>query len=265
MLDLGFTSSSKKTSIIFANVIDQVFFGFGSTIQNGLITEAKKQILPKNFKFPYYSLVKQSINDFIGEVAGKKILEEINAELTRQTKIRGNIEDILSELSRREIDDQVKNFSGHEHVIYLWSNEDSRDQILKKFFEYSKGPKGAITPKEITSSEIKNVTYKEIFIDKTKAIENNTNALSAMHGGANEKGPSRIAGFDGTQWFSQGLSKEILTIERSAQSFISKNMISAICAYDARRIPDEETLKSFLNCHQKVLLDDPFVMYEKGV
>ncbi len=70
LLDLGYTSTSNKTSVIFANVIDQVFFGFGSTIQNGLIDEAKKQNLPKNFKFPYYSLVEKSIIDFLGKVAG---------------------------------------------------------------------------------------------------------------------------------------------------------------------------------------------------
>ncbi|MGA0296790.1 MAG: hypothetical protein ACO3K2_05625, partial [Nitrosopumilaceae archaeon] len=83
LLDMGYESTSNKTSIIFSNVIDQVFFGFGSTIQNGLITEAKKQMLPKNFKFPYYSLVEKSVLDFLGPKAGKKILDEINAELSR--------------------------------------------------------------------------------------------------------------------------------------------------------------------------------------
>ncbi|MBA4454042.1 MAG: hypothetical protein H2B05_03765, partial [Nitrosopumilaceae archaeon] len=76
LLDMGYESTSNKTSIIFSNVIDQVFFGFGSTIQNGLITEAKKQILPKNFKFPYYSLVEKSVIDFLGPKTGKKILDE---------------------------------------------------------------------------------------------------------------------------------------------------------------------------------------------
>lgn len=264
LLDLGYSASTNKTSVIFANVIDQIFLGFGSTIQNGLITEAKKQNLPKNFKFPYYSLVEKSIVDFLGEIAGQKILDEINAEFSRQTKISGTTEEILSELSKREILQRIQGFSGHEHVIFLWKNKELRDKLLAHYFENSKGPKRAISSEVLQITNVESITYDEIFADKSKSVSKNFQSIVETHKKNNKKNPTLVGGFDGAQWFKQGLTKEILEAEKNAQKYIEDNLISGICAYDITKFPDEKTLKSFLDCHPMVLLDEPFVIYERG-
>ena len=264
LLDLGYNPTSNKTSIIFANVIDGVFFGFGSTIQNGLINEAKKQNLPKHFKFPYYSLVEKSIIDFLGQVGGKKILAEINAELSRQTGITGSTEDILNELSKREILQRIQDFSGHEHAIFLWKNKELRDKLLTHYFESSKGPKRAISSEELSIPDVDWITYEEIFSDKSKSTEKNLQSIVDTHEKNNSIISTRVAGFDATQWFKHGLTEEFLEVEKNAQQYIETNLISGICSYDINQIPDEQTLKSFLDCHPLVLLDDPFVIYERG-
>lgn len=264
LLDLGYTSTSTKTSVIFANVIDHVFFGFGSTIQNGLIDEARKQNLPKNFKFPYYSLVEKSILDFLGQVAGRKILDEINAELSLQTKITGSTEDILYELSKREILQTVQSLSGHEHIMFLWKNKGLRDKLLTHYFQSSNGPKRAISSEEVSLTNVENITYDEIFSDKNQSITKNVQSIIETHQKNNNKIPTRVAGYDGTQWFNQGLEKEFLACEENVQQFLEENLITGICAYDINKIPDENTLIAFLKCHPMVLLDDPFVIYERG-
>ncbi len=264
LLDLGYDSDSNKTSVIFANVIDQVFFGFGSTIQNGLITEAKKQILPTDFKYPYYSLVKRSILDFLGPKGGQKILDEINAELKRHTKIEGSIEEILNELSRREIISKLTRLKGHEHIIYLWTKKNTRDEIIREMLENAKGPKGAFSIDENLFSDVKTTLYSKLLSEKEKAVDKGLQMIKETHQKNNQKDPTVIVGFDGTKWLESGLQKEFLDLENSANKFLSENLISGICAYQLEKIPDEKTLKSFVKCHPIVLLDDPFVIYERG-
>jgi hypothetical protein len=264
LLDLGYSASTNKTSVIFANVIDQIFFGFGSTIQNGLINEAKKQSLPKNFKFPYFSLVEKSVMDFLGETAGQRILDEINAEFSRQTKIIGTTEEILCELSKKEILNQIQKFQGHEHIMYLWKNSVLRDKILTHFLEASKGPKATISPEKILISNVKSITYSEVFKEKNHIAQKSLETISDIHENNNTGNPTNIVGWDNTEWFRHNMKDEFLGIEKSAQQYIEKNCISAICAYDLNRIPDENTLRSFLEHHSIVILDDPFVIYKRG-
>ncbi|MFB5603844.1 MAG: hypothetical protein ACE5RK_05475 [Candidatus Nitrosomaritimum aestuariumsis] len=263
LLDLGYESISNKTSVIFSNVIDQVFFGFGSTIQNGLITEAKKQMLPKNFKFPYYSLVEKSVLDFLGPRAGEKILSEINVELSRQTKIEGTSEEILNELSRKEVHNKIRHLAGHEHIIYLWSDKNIRNQILKEILENSKGPKATFSTEEPLFSNIPNITYSELFSEKNSAVKKSFEIISNCNT-KNDEHPSVIIGFDGTKWFESGLQSEFLQLEQYANDYFSENRDIGICAYDLNKIPDQETLRSFVKCHAIVILDNPFVIYERG-
>ena len=263
LLDLGYDSISNKTSMIFSNAIDQVFFGFGSTIQNGLITEAKKQMLPKNFKFPYYSLVEKSVLDFLGPKAGGKILDEINAELKRQTKIEGTTENILNELSRREVLNKIKHISGHDHVIYLWKNKKTRNKILEEILENTNGPKTAFSEEEPLFSNVKTISYSELFLEKSRAVERSFQTISDTLQKNNQKDAPVIIGFDGTRWIESGLKNEFLQLEKDVDQYFSENFASGICAYDLNEIQDEKTLKSFVKCHPIVLLDDPFVVYEK--
>lgn len=264
LLDLGYTATTNKTSVIFANVIDQIFFGFGSTIQNGLINEAKKQDIPKNFKFAYYALVEKSILDFLGETAGKRILDEINAEFSRQTKIPGTTEEILCELAKREILNQLQKFQGHEHIMYMWKDSNLRDKVLTHFLEVSKGPKGAISQEKISISDVESTTYSEIFEEKNHLARKSMEMITKIHEANNTGNPTHIVGWDNTEWFRQGLQEEFLGIEKSAQQFIEKNCVSAICSFDSNKIPDEKTLRLFLEHHSIVLLDDPFVIYQRG-
>ena len=112
LLDLGYNPTSNKTSIIFANVIDGVFFGFGSTIQNGLINEAKKQNLPKHFKFPYYSLVEKSIIDFLGQVGGKKSLMKLMQSYHAKQKLLDPLRIFLMNFQREKSYKEFKIFPG---------------------------------------------------------------------------------------------------------------------------------------------------------
>jgi hypothetical protein len=263
LLDVGFTSTSNKTSKIFADILDKVFLGFGETIQNGLIAEAKKQKLD-DFKFPFYSMVQQSVLNFLGETSGKKFIDVINDELTKQTSIKGTIEEILNELSRREIFQQIEDFSGHEHFIYLWTNVKIRDRVFSHFFRDAEGPKNIIFTEEINIPKIKNIKYSEIFKDKNQSIAINRQAIFESSQNNKNQELSKMAGSDNANWFKEGMGKDLLSLEEDAEKYISNNLISAICGYDIKKIPDQTSLKSLLKSHRLILLDDPFVIYERG-
>ncbi len=47
---------------------------------------------------------------------------------------KGIIEEILVQIQKRELASYLKNMSGHEHVLFLWSNKNFRDDIMKDFF-----------------------------------------------------------------------------------------------------------------------------------
>jgi hypothetical protein len=264
LLDYGYRTKTNKTAQIFSHALDKVFFGFGEIIQNGLITETKKLKLPNDFMFPYFTLVQQSVTEFMGKTSGEKILEEINKEITTQTNLTGSTIEILNEISRREIFENLNKLSGHEHILYLWKDEKIRDKIFNQFFNGSKGIKGLISSKKITDPSIRNFEYSEIFENKTEAINKNREILSEIHEKNNPSKPTRIAGEDGTVWFDRGLKKEILELEKEADQYITENSISGICAYDIKKITNETLLNDILKSHPFVLLDDPFVIYERG-
>ena len=261
---MGYVSTSNNTSRIFANAVDKIFFSFGETIQNGLIKEARKQTLPQNFAFPYYSIVRQSIMDFLGEPIGKMVLEKINQELTNQTNIEGSIEEILNEISKSEVLEKIKNFSGHEHVIYFWKKENTRDKTLNEFFQGAKGPKGMVSNKISRITEINEITYSELFENKVDAIKKTLKFLSDTQERNDQHNTTRFAGSDCTKWFDNDLGKEFLELENQAEVYIKKNNISAICAYNIENVRDESVLREILDCHKFVLLDKPYEIYERG-
>ncbi len=148
--------------------------------------------------------------------------------------------------------------------MFLWKNEGLRDKLLSYYFETSAGPKRAISSEKLSITGVDLITYDEIFSDSSQSVNKNLQSIVETHNKNNHKISTRVAGCDCTQWFKQGLTEEFLKVEENAQKFLEDNLVSGICAYNIKNIPDEKTLKSFLKYHPKVLLDDPFVIYEKG-
>ena len=260
LLDLGYSASTNKTSVIFANVIDQIFFGFGSSIQNGLIDEAKKQNLPKNFKFPYYSLVEKSILDFLGMTDGKKILDEINAEFSRQTKIPGTNEEILFELSKREVLNQLRIDQEQEHIMYFYNNREIRDKTLTHFLESTKSPKIIISSEKISILGRESKPCSKNFNKNDNTLEKDLEVFDKMY----EFSSSKL--IYSMNW---NYEQEINEVQKEYSRFEEpyqikeKNYLSEIWVHDISKIPDEVTLKLFLEDHPIVILDDPFVIYRK--
>lgn len=265
LLELGYSSNSGKTSAIFADAVDKVFFSFGETIQNGLIKEARKQTLTSNFMFPYYSIVKKSIIDFLGKTNGAMILNKINQELSKQTNIQGSTETILNEISKIEVLEKIKNFSGNEHVIYFWNEEKVRDRILNSFLRETKGPRGLISnTRSTTIPHTNHFTYPEIFENKANPIESYLQKIAESHENNDHKEPARFAGADCTQWFEKDLGKQFLKLEKEGNNYLQEKRISGLCAYNINKIPNELIFTELLEYHQYILLDEPFVIYERG-
>lgn len=264
ILDLGYTSTSNKCAQIFSKILDRVFLDFGETIQNGLIREAQRKKLPQEFKFPYYSLVEMSILDFMGDVSGRQILDLINSELTKQTNIKSDIEGILNEISRRDIFEMMDKFTGHEHLLYLWKDEKTRDHVLEQFFKTGNGPKRLVSNKKISLENVQNLTYPELFENKEKAFTNYTKMILGLDETNLKDVHSKLAATDGFLWIEEGFGKEVLKMETGAHQYFIENLVSGICAYDIKKIPNRKYLQTLISSHEFVLLDDPFVLYEGG-
>lgn len=264
ILDLGYTSTSNKAANIFGKILDQVFLGFGETIQNGLIKEAQNQKLPKEFKFSFYSMVENSIYGFMGNLSGREVLNMINSELSKQTNIMSDAEGIMNEISRREVFEKIDRFTGHEHVLYLWKNEKTRDFVLEQFFKTGNGPKRLVSNKKKSIKKVQNLTYSELFEAKENAFANYSKMILGIPEKNIKDEPTKIAASDGFLWIGEGFGKEVLEMEKGSHQYFMENLISGICAYDIKKIPNLKYLQTLITSHEFVLLDDPFVLYERG-
>ena len=75
---------------------------------------------------------------------------------------------------------------------------------------------------------------------------------------------SKLAATDGFLWIEEGFGKEVLEAETGAHQYFVDNLVSGICAYDVKKIPNLKYLQTLISSHEFVLLDDPFVLYEGG-
>ena len=152
----------------------------------------------------------------------------------------------------------------HIHITFLYKNPISNDKVLSAFFNPTmiwRTKNGLISkiPKKLKS--VKNIVYGDfLYMDKTAAMKKFADWVSKLHSSNKSDMPTRMAGEDATWWARNGFAEEHLKLEQSTGRNSYENM-SILCCYDISHI-DNEQLKSIVDSHGYVLLDEPFMMYK---
>ena len=267
--EMGYEPVLKDAASIFAQSSDAIFLKFGDKIKEDIISNIKSyNKRPLQDPFPYYSVTKDLFSELFDDEAASIIIESIRKDMLRRINVdtKEDIEKILDAIQKKELFSYLRNMKGHEHIIFLWSKPQLRDNIMKKFFIHSIAPQGLMSIKEEKPNNIEIVTYKEIFADKENATENGFETISEIHKKNTQLiYPTRLAGIDCTQWFKQGLTEEFICLEEKIDKFSEKNKISCICGYDINKIPDKKTLKKVIKSHGYVMLDNPHMLFKSGI
>jgi len=262
----GYESCLNDASTIFAQSSDVVFLKFGDKIKSDIIAYLRSVTkFPWRYNFPYYTITKNTFTDLFDEESGELIMESIRKEMLRRIDfdIHGNIEEILDEIQRREINTYLKNLSGHEHVLFLWGDKDLRNKMMKEFFVQPDVPQAMISSERMKLPSVENVLYSDLLSNKVTAIQQEFQMIAQIHQKNQTVLNTRLAGIDCTQWFKHGMSKEFIALEKRIDSYFEKENISCICGYNINEIPDNITLKSLLNSHDYVMLDSPHALFKR--
>jgi hypothetical protein len=266
LVDQGYGSCINNAFIHYIQSIDIVFSKFGSKVKNDIIARLRSTTdYTQNTKFPYHTLTKNIFSDLFGDDSSEIIVESIRKEMLRKMDFESNgtIEEILDEIQRRDISKYLKNVSGHEHVLFLWNDKNTRNKIMETFFAQPDVPQAIISSERIKLPAVENVLYSDLLSNKETAIQKELQMITQIHQKNQTILTTRLAGIDCTKWFKHGLSKEFLALEKQIDSYFEKENISCICGYNINEIPDSKTLKTLLKSHNYVMLDDPYSLFEK--
>ena len=183
--EMGFEPVLKDAASIFAQSSDAVFQKFGDKIKEDIISHIRSyDKKPIQDPFPYYSVTKDLFSELFDDEAASIIMESIRKDMLGRINVdtEEDIEKILDSIQKKELFNYLRNdMKGHEHIIFLWSKPQLRDNIIKKFFIESIAPQGLMSIKEEKPGNIETVTYKEIFADKQNATKNEFNVISKIH------------------------------------------------------------------------------------
>lgn len=269
LIEIGYEPVLKDAASIFAQSSDAVFLKFGEKIKEDIISQIKSYSKrPVQDPFPYCSATRDLFSELFDDEASSIIIEAIRKDMLRRINVDTNesIEKILDSIQKKELSSYLRNMAGHEHVIFLWSKPQLRDNVMRKFFIQPMAPQGLMSIKEEKPDNIETVTYEEIFADKEQATENGFRTISQIHKKNTQSvHPTRLAGTDCTQWFINGLTEEFICLEEKIDRFSEKNKISCICGYDINKMPDKKTLMKVIKSHGYVLLDNPHLLFKSRI
>ena len=265
--DNGYESCLNDAASIFAQSSDVVFSKFGKKIKADIISHIKSfKEISLHGPFPYYSITKDIFSELFDSEASEIIIKSIKKEMLERTDAETNegIEEILNKIQEKELAKCLKNLSGHEHILFLWSDQQLRDKIMNQFFIKSIAPQGLMSINKTKLKNVENITYSEVLADKETAIQKEIQMITQIH----EKNvqlmqPTRLAGIDCTEWFKEGLTEEFLALEEKVDKYFEKNKISCICGYNINEITNEKILKKLLNQHEYVMFDNPHFLFKK--
>ncbi len=264
----GYELCLNNAATVFAQSSDAVFSKFGDKIKEDIIAYLRSITkLPWKYRFPYYSITKNTFSDLFDKEASEIIMELIRKEMLNRIDFDadGTLEEILDEIQKRELGKYLKNMSGHEHVLFLWSNKDFRDEVMKNFFIELEAPQGLISSEKTKLPAVENVLYSDLLANKDTAIEQEFLMITQIHQQNKLEIPTRMAGIDCTEWFKNGLYSEFLSLENQIDKYFEEKNISCVCGYNKEEIPDSKTLRKLLECHSYVMLDDPHSIFKKVI
>jgi len=160
----------------------------------------------------------------------------------------------------------VQSMTGSEHVIFLWENEETKNQMISEFFNQQVKDAGSssnglfsIEPARIP--DVENTLYESFHnLHKTaflnKAVEQVSERVSTNIGSSSTK----YAFEDDTWLMKRGLKKQVLDTESALGREVDRKL-SLLCM-DHRPDLDEETIEKLVKAHGYVIIDQPLGLYK---
>ena len=199
--------------------------------------------LSENELFSNYDLFKKMLYTILGEGEANGIITSIKKELLARAILNGSsltlremtnpslsIEDILESIESAQTLRIIAKTSPHEHVLFLYDTEDTKDKLLSTFFSsdriartmclLSLKPCGRLPA-------IKNITYEKLYEEYrltkrlNKPLEDDLakkwsywrTKLCLSNNPLIEK-PAKVADEDLTYWIDRDLTSELVELEQ---------------------------------------------------
>lgn len=240
---------------------------FGEQTIKAILEEASSY-----YKKPYEEILLnpeiffKAFQQIFGAPATKVISRTLEKDLEQQgISVPSDrlIDTMLNEISKKDVIRFIENLQGEEHILYFWSGQKSRDEILSEYFTSSDGSKLLIGNNPSNLVDVKNITFDELLKDKsqitTKFRELVTKAIASNKSGSG----TRCAGNDCSLWFKHDTYKELLAVENMINEFQENHSLSFMCAYKKNKTLPNEKLREITDFHNYVILENPLRIYKK--
>ena len=218
-----------------------------------------------------------------------RILSSIKKELLAQAILNGSnltvreiinpkftINDILKKVNDSAVLKFITNIPSHEHILFLYSNESYKDELLSAFF--GSGKNVLVLPDLLsfkpndTHLPKKSKSYDDLFEELSLAAGkaelkerlHDWKSKPPLFVNSRKKNiPPRIAQTDATFWLEKGYSSELIFLERSIGKYITEDL-TVLCGYNISKLSAKHfnmLLGMVISCHGYVIIDEPFRVY----
>ena len=245
--------------------------------------------LSENELFTNYDFFKKTLYNTVGKGEANAILSSIKKELLAQAILNGSnltvreiinpkftINDILKKVNDSAVLKFITNIPSHEHILFLYSNESYKDEILSAFF--GSGKNVLVLPDLLsfkpndTHLPKKSKSYDDLFEELSLAAGkaelkerlHDWKSKPPLFVNSRKKNiPPRIAQTDATFWLEKGYSSELIFLERSIGKYITEDL-TVLCGYNISKLSAKHfnmLLGMVISCHGYVIIDEPFRVY----
>jgi hypothetical protein len=245
--------------------------------------------LSENELFTNYDFFKKTLYNTVGKGEANAILSSIKKELLAQAILNGSnltvreiinpkftINDILKKVNDSAVLKFITNIPSHEHILFLYSNESYKDELLSAFF--GSGKNVLVLPDLLsfkpndTHLPKKSKSYDDLFEELSLAAGkaelkerlHDWKSKPPLFVNSRKKNiPPRIAQTDATFWLEKGYSSELIFLERSIGKYITEDL-TVLCGYNISKLSAKHfnmLLGMVISCHGYVIIDEPFRVY----
>ena len=289
--ELGYFPLSSKTEEILYDAARKSIERLGESASKALldhicsINELSEKELLTNYdlyeKSLYRVLRKGAeviLRDLKRELLVRAVLIDPNITISDIRNPRLAVGDILKRIRAVETLEFVRKTPSHTHIAFLYTNDNSKNNILAAFFDtkINSAAKGLFSFKKPANnyvSGVENIILYEELLQEPREYEVVVNRLAdwlaKLNPGNksqqdNDDSPTRIADEDAMWWVRNGFVSQILGIEKSMVRYLQDNM-SVLCGYNISNVSnghfDRESISTLISTHDHVILDESSVMF----
>ena len=290
--ELGYFQISSKAEQVLHDAAKKSIALLGETASKDLLAHISSiSGFSESELLMNYDLLEKSLYNLLGKGA-EVILHDIRRELLVQVVLidpyitiseirnpRLGITDILRRIHAVEVVEFVRNIPSHTHIAFLYTNDNSKNNILAAFFDTKINANASTAlflckrPTNDYVSYVKNIMLYEELLQEPREYEVFAKRLadwiaklnsSNQSQQNNDDSPTRIVCEDVMWFLRNGFTGYVLHSEKSCGRSLQDN-ISSLCGYNISNVGngyiDRESISTLISAHGYVILDEPFSLY----